>query len=188
MAKLVRGDKFTNYTVTSVLGTDVIKETTIEKIMDGKPTMFWFQRYMGCPPCRLDVHLLVMNHEKFIEKGVNIVVVMQSKPEIVLKDMVDKTLPFHLICDPTESLYKDLEIGDMAGFDQMSDSDKEKWDMKVKLMQEGGELYAHGEYEGNEAQAPAFFYLDKDMTVLEAHYAKTIADMPLAAEALAKIK
>ncbi len=188
MAKLEKGAKFPNYTVTSVLGTDVIAETTIEKIMDGKPTMFWFQRYMGCPPCRLDVHLLVMNHEKFLEKGVNIAVVMQSKPEIVLKDMVDKTLPFHLICDPTESLYKDLEIGDMDRSAEMTDEQKAKLGMKMEMMKEGGDLYAHGEYEGNEAQAPAFFYLDKDMTVLEAHYAKNIADMPLAAEALAKIK
>ena len=84
MAKIKAGDKFPNYTVDSVYGTDVIKGTTIEKIMNGKPTMFWFQRYMGCPPCRLDVHLLVMNYEKFIEKGVEVVVVMQSKPEIVL--------------------------------------------------------------------------------------------------------
>lgn len=188
MAKLVEGAKFPNYTVDSVLGTDVVRGTTIEKIMDGKPTMFWFQRYMGCPPCRLDVHLLVMNHEKFVEKGVNIVVVMQSKPEVVLRDMVDKTLPFHLICDPTESLYKDLEIGDMDKSVEMSDAEKAKMGMKRELMAAGGDLYAHGEYEGNEAQAPAFFYVDKDMTVIEAHYAKTIADMPLAQEALEKIK
>ena len=63
MAKLKTGDKFTNYTVDSVFGTDIVRSTTIEKIMDGKPTMFWFQRYIGCPPCRLDVHLLVMEHD-----------------------------------------------------------------------------------------------------------------------------
>lgn len=187
MAKLEKGAKFTNYTVDSVIGTEVVKGTTIEKIMDSKPTMFWFQRYMGCPPCRLDVHLLVMNYEKFVEKGVNIVVVMQSKPEIVLKDMVDKTLPFHLICDPTESLYKDLEIGSMEGKPELSPKEMEKMGMKMAMMKEGGEIYAHGEYEGNEAQLPAFFYVDKDMTVLEAHYAKNIADMPLAQEALDKI-
>ena len=186
MAKIKAGDKFTNYTVDSVYGTDIIRGTTIEKIMDGKPTMFWFQRYIGCPPCRLDVHLLVMNHEKFLEKGVNIVVVMQSQPEIVLRDMVDKTLPFHLICDPEEKLYKDLEIGDMSK--DLSEEDMKKLGMKKELMAAEPEKYAHGDYEGNERQAPAFFYLDKDMTVIEAHYAKTIADMPLAEEALVKIK
>ena len=187
MAKIKAGDKFPNYTVDSVYGTDVIKGTTIEKIMNGKPTMFWFQRYMGCPPCRLDVHLLVMNYEKFIEKGVEVVVVMQSKPEIVLKDMVDKTLPFHLICDPTESIYKDLEIGDMEK-DSMTEADMAKFAVKREMMAAEPEKYEHGEYESNEAQAPAWFWLDKDMTVIEAHYAKNIADMPLAQEALDKIK
>ena len=56
MAKIKAGDKFTNYTVDSVYGTDIIRGTTIEKIMDGKPTMIWFQRNIGSPPCRLDVH------------------------------------------------------------------------------------------------------------------------------------
>jgi len=56
------------------------------------------------------------------------------------------------------------------------------------MMKAEPDKYAHGDYEGNEEQAPAFFYVDKDMTVLEAHYARTIVDMPLADEALAKIK
>lgn len=187
MPKLKAGDIFPNYKVCSVLGTEIIPESDIKTIMGGKPTMFWFQRYIGCPPCRLDVHLLTVNYEKFVQKGVNIVVVMQSKPEIVLRDIVDNSLPFHLICNPDESLYKDLEIGDMSKDSPMSDKDKEKLGMKMEMMKEGGKLYEHGDYEGNEAQAPAFFYLDKDMTVIEAHYASNIADMPLAAEALEKI-
>ena len=42
--------------------------------------------------------------------------------------------------------------------------------------------------EGNEEQAPGWFYIDEDMTVIEAHYGNYTADMPLADEALAKIK
>ena len=45
--------------------------------------------------------------------------------------------------------------------------------------------YTHGEYEGIEEQLPAFFYLDKDLKVLTAHYAKGIGDMPTAEELLA---
>lgn len=184
MAKLVKGDKFPNYTV------DTVYESgkTIEQLMDGKPTMFWFQRYIGCPPCRLDVHLLMNAKPQFDEKGVNIIIVMQSKPEIVKRDMGDQTLPFHLICDPTESLYKDLEIGSMDPDNrpEMNEEERKKMAYKMQGITEMG--IVHGDYEGNERQLPAFFYVDKDMTVLEAHYAKNIADMPLAAEALAKIK
>ena len=189
MSKLVKGSVMPDYTVDSVYGRDVIRGTSISKIMNGKPTMFWFQRYIGCPPCRLDVHLLVMNYEKFLAKGVEIVVVMQSQPEIVLRDMVDQTLPFHLICDPTEALYHDLEIeaaSDGLRVD-MSEEDQKKMAMKVGLMKAEPDKYTHGDYEGNEQQLPAWFYVDKDMTVLNAHYAKNIADMPLAEDALALI-
>jgi len=45
--------------------------------------------------------------------------------------------------------------------------------------------YTHGEYEGIEEQLPAFFYMDKDMKILSAHYAKGLGDMPTAEEMLA---
>ncbi len=184
MAKLKAGDKFPDYTVDTVYESGL----KISRIMGGKPTMFWFQRYIGCPPCRLDVHLLMNAKPKFDEKGVNIAVVMQSKPEIVKRDMGDVTLPFPLICDPTESLYKDLEIGsmDMENRGELTEEEQKKMRYKMQGIQEMG--IVHGDYEGNERQLPAFFYVDSDMTVLEAHYARNIADMPLADEALAKIK
>ena len=111
MAKLEKGMKMPNFKLDTVFGTEIVKDVTFEQLVDGKPTFFWFQRYIGCPPCRMDVHLLSVAHPEFVEKGANIVVVMQSKPEIVLRDMNGQTLPFHLVCDPTESLYKELEIG-----------------------------------------------------------------------------
>lgn len=187
MAKLVRGDKFPNFTVDTVFGTDVKHGLTMEQLVDGKPTFIWFQRYIGCPPCRLDVHLLTQAYPQFVEKGCNVVVVMQSKPEIVLRDMNGQTLPFHLVCDPTESMYKELEIGSMDPDNkgEMTDEEKAKMAFKIAGMKENG--FEHGDYEGNERQLPAFFALDADMTVKQAHYARNIADMPLATEVLAKL-
>ena len=46
--------------------------------------------------------------------------------------------------------------------------------------------YEHGDYEGNEAQLPAFFAVDGEMNVLEAHYARNLGDMPFAKEVLEK--
>ena len=39
MAKIKAGDKFTNYTVDSVYGTDIIRGTTIEKIIEGNDVL-----------------------------------------------------------------------------------------------------------------------------------------------------
>ena len=113
---------------------------------------------------------------------------MQSKPEIVLRDMSDKTLPYHLVCDPSESIYKELEIGswDPENRGEMNEKERERMNMKREIMVKEG--YAHGEYEGNEQQLPAFFAVDGDLNVLYAHYARNLGDMPLADEVLAKIK
>ena len=188
MARLVKGDRFPDFTVDTVLGREVNKGLKISGITGGKPTMFWFLRYMCCTPCRLDVHLLTMKKPEFDAKGVNIVVAMQSKPEIVLRDMLDETLPFHLICDTDQALYKALELGERKpGWqDTMTEETKAKQLYKKQLIEEMG--LEHGEYEGNEEQRPGWFYIDGDMTVIEAHFGKYTADMPLADEALAKIK
>ena len=188
MAKLEKGMKMPNFKLDTVFGTEIVRDVTFEQLVDGKPTFFWFQRYIGCPPCRMDVHLLSVAHPEFVEKGANIVVVMQSKPEIVLRDMNGQTLPFHLVCDPTESLYKELEIGsfDPNNRGEMNEAEQARMAVKIQGMKENG--YEHGDYEGNEEQAPGWFYIDEDMTVIEAHYGNYTADMPLADEALAKIK
>ena len=186
MAKLEKGMKMPNFKLDTVFGTEIVKDVTFEQLVDGKPTFFWFQRYIGCPPCRMDVHLLSVAHPEFVEKGANIVVVMQSKPEIVLRDMNGQTLPFHLVCDPTESLYKELEIGNWNPEDMqnMTEKEAERMALKVAGMQENG--YEHGDYEGNEEQLPAFFAVDGEMNVLEAHYARNLGDMPMAGEVLEK--
>mgnify|MGYP003307605443 CR=1 FL=1 len=186
MARLVKGDKFPDFKVNTILGNQLNEGLTISEITAGKPTMFWFLRYMGCPPCRLDVHLLTMKKPEFDAKGVNIVVVMQSKPEIVLRDMNGQTLPFHLVCDPTESLYKELEIGsfDPNNRGEMNEAEQARMAVKIQGMKENG--YEHGDYEGNEQQLPAFFAVDGEMNVLEAHYARNLGDMPFAKEVLEK--
>jgi len=186
MAKLEKGMKMPNFKLDTVFGTEIMKDVTFEQLVDGKPTFFWFQRYIGCPPCRMDVHLLSVAHPEFVEKGANIVVVMQSKPEIVLRDMNGQTLPFHLVCDPTESLYKELEIGsfDPNNRGEMNEEEQARMAVKIQGMKENG--YEHGDYEGNEAQLPAFFAVDGEMNVLEAHYARNLGDMPFAKEVLEK--
>ena len=187
MAKLEKGMKMPNFKLDTVYGTEIVKDVTFEQLVDGKPTFFWFQRYIGCPPCRMDVHLLSVAHPEFVEKGANIVVVMQSKPEIVLRDMNGQTLPFHLVCDPTESLYKELEIGswDPENRGEMNEAEQARMAVKIQGMKENG--YEHGDYEGNEQQLPAMVLVDENGIVTFSHYAKNLVDMPSVDEMLAKL-
>jgi peroxiredoxin len=67
-----------------------------------------------------------------------------------------------------------------------SDSELEKMRAKRERIQAAG--IVHGKYEGNELKLPALFVVDKNASVLYAHYAKNIADMPTADELLEKLE
>lgn len=181
MAKLVKGDKFPNFTVDTAFENNL----TIEKIVDGKPTMFMVLRYIGCTVCRYDVHVLTQRYQEFVDKGVNVVVVMQSTPEIVQRDLEGGTLPFYLICDSKQEIYNTLEINPAEDMPSLVGADMEKLQAKGAKAAAAG--FKHGDYEGNEQQLPAFFFVDSDLTVKEAHYGKTIMDMPTVDDMLAKI-
>ena len=181
MARLVVGDKFPNFTVNTAFESGL----TIEQVIDNKPTMFMVLRYIGCTVCRYDVHVLTERYQEFVDRGVNVAVVMQSKPEIVQIDLAGATLPFHLICDEAHEIYKTLEILPAASMQELLGDGLEKLKAKGAKAAEVG--FAHGDYEGIEEQLPAFFYVDGDGIVKEAHYAKGIMDMPTVDEMLAKI-
>ena len=180
MARLAKGDSFPDFTVS----TQFENETSIKKIADGKPLMAVVLRYIGCPSCRYDVHMIQVNIEKFKEKGVNVAVVMQSTPESINKALADAPLDFPIICDPSYEIYNTLEVKPAETMQQLigSEASREKFAEKRAGIQALG--YAHGEYEGIEEQLPAFFYLDPDLTVLTAHYAEGIGDMPTVQEML----
>ena len=180
MARLVPGDSFPDFTVT----TQFESETSISKIAGGRPLMLVVLRYIGCPSCRYDVHRLQVNWEKFVEKGVSVAVVMQSTPEMIRKALADEPLSFPIICDPEFKIYNTLEVKPAASMKELggSEASMAKFMEKRAAIQELG--YAHGEYEGIEEQLPAFFYMDADLKVLTAHYADGIGDMPTAEEML----
>ena len=181
MAKLVKGDKMPNF----VLDTAFENGVSFEKIVGGKPTMFVVLRYIGYTVCRYDVHMITERYDEFVKKGVNVAVVMQSTPAMVQKDLDGATLPFYLVCDDQQEVYKTLDISPAPDMPSLVGTDMAA--LQAKGAQAAAAGFKHGEYEGNEQQLPAFFFVDGDMTVTEAHYATTIVDMPTVDEMLAKI-
>ena len=181
MARLSVGSIFPDYTVS----TQFEGATTIGRIAGGKPLMLVVLRYIGCPSCRYDVHMLQVNYEKFVKKGVSVAVVMQSTPDSIRSALQDEPLSFPIICDPEYAIYRGLEIGPAGSREELLGGEEaaRKFMKKREAIQELG--YTHGEYEGIEEQLPAFFYMDEDRKVMTAHYAKGIGDMPTAEEMLA---
>jgi len=183
MAKLVRGDKFPNFKFKTHTGADC----AISDIVDGKPTQILVVRYIGCTVCVYDCYCIQQRLDEFKAKGVNVAVMMQSTPENASEylEAHNLKLDFPIICNPDQSFYKALDIFPAASMEELLGGDMAKLQIKSGKAKECG--FEHGKYEGNERQKPAFFFLDGDMTVKEAHYATTIVDIPTVDEMLAKI-
>lgn len=147
-----------------------------------KKTALVFLRYWGCTLCQYDIHLLAQAHGEICTGGSQMFVVLQSDPVRLAGELGKaEALPFSIICDPEQKLYKQFGIGAAASMAKMADV--KMLGKAVKATKLG---FKHGEYEGEEKQLPAAFVVDSGRRILYAHYAKSISDMPDAAE-LAKL-
>jgi peroxiredoxin len=181
MTRLTKGNKMPDFTV----NTANRKNIRISEIADGKPSMMIVLRYIGCPLCRLDVHMLNERYDEFINKGVTVFFVMQSKPESIRRDLKDSPVPFEIVCDDKLEIYKTLCIDPAKTKEELlGDGAAKLAERKEKIEKLG---IVHGENEGIEEQLPAFFYLDKDLNVKYSHYAENIVDMPTIDDMLAMI-
>lgn len=180
--KLNVNDRFPQFTFNTESQTGV---TTDDVLKNGR-TVFWVLRYIGCTTCRYDVHQIMLHYDEFKARGVQVYVVMQSDPAVVREDLKDSPLPFHIICDEAQEIYKTLEIPATETKEERQPTDPAdiaKLQAKIEKVRASG--FVHGKYEGNEQQLPAMFVVEEDGSVSYAHYAKNNIDMPTVDEMLA---
>ncbi|MGI5839231.1 MAG: peroxiredoxin-like family protein [bacterium] len=139
----------------------------------GKKTVLLFLRYYGCTLCQLDIRRLAQNYDKIEAAGGQVFVVLQSEPETIAGQMAENDLPFMLICDPAQTLYKEFAIPVAASVEEMLGGKT-----KAKIAELEGTGLKHGKYEGEEQQLPAVFVVDTDGRITYVHYAKDLADIP----------
>jgi peroxiredoxin len=154
-------------------------------LKEQKKTVLWVLRYIGCTTCRYDVDIIAKNYAKFLEKGAQVLVVMQSDPAIVRRDLAGYDYPVQIICDQEQNIYKTLEIPATETKEQfISKSIPNMAKLAVRMAVVKASGFVHGDYEGNEQQLPALFILDDTGKVLYAHYASHFVDMPSLEEVL----
>jgi peroxiredoxin len=144
-------------------------------------TVLMFLRYMGCPICQMKIAELKRQFPLFKERGVSLLVVLQSTPENITPMISEKEMPFVIVCDPQERLFTlyGVKPGSIFGYVTPTTI--------VRAIRAVGKGFKHGKYEGNEKQLPATFIIDKNGTVAYAHYGKNVADVPKTEKLLAKI-
>jgi Peroxiredoxin len=140
---------------------------------EGKPTFLMFLRYYGCTVCQVDMHHLQAKYKEFEEKGAKVLVVLQSKPELIAEQITKETFAFDIVCDPEQKLYKEFEI-----MPAKSKLGMVSTGLFSKMKEAKALGLEHGEYEGDEQQLPALFLLGNSGEIMYAHYAKNLTDMP----------
>ena len=159
----------------------------MHEVLKGK-TVLWVLRYIGCPTCRLDVHLIAQRYGEFAAKGAQVFAVMQSDRAHIENDLraTGAVLPFEIICDPDQKIYEELEI--MPGAPDGPPPEGEVLERLIeKVKAAEAEGFVHGDYEGNEQQLPALFILDETGAAVYARYARDPMDMPTVDEVLAML-
>jgi peroxiredoxin len=185
MAKLSAGDSFPDFEFRTASGLDL---KTHEVIKKAKKTVFWVLRYVGCTTCRYDIHVIKERYQEFRDKDSQVLVVLQSQPEVVQADLKGDEAPYEIICDPDQAIYKRFSIEPAAtkeGLRPTDPADLKKLDEKREKIKASG--FVHGKYEGDENQLPALFIVGQDTSVLYAHYAASIINMPTVDEVLEKL-
>lgn len=136
-------------------------------------TCIIFLRYYGCTICQLDIMDFKREYEKIMACKSQIKIVLQSDPKLVSENITQDDLPFDIICDKDQELYKLFSINPAKNTLKMLDLKAIKKVQKTRKLK-----IKHGEYEGNELQLPAVFIVNKSRNVLYSHYGKSVGDVP----------
>lgn len=170
MAKLVKGGRMPDFTFDTPYETGRSLAATAAA---APKTALVFLRYYGCTLCQYDIQQLARRYDELSAAGGQLLVVLQSDPQLLAGQLPKGSLPFEIICDPQQALYRQFEILPAPSMEKLADAKAMAKIAKAKLAG-----FKHGAYEGEELQLPAAFVLDGNCTLLYAHYGRTVADLP----------
>jgi len=171
MAKIIAGQKMPDFAFNTPFETGRALAETARRT--GGKTALVFLRYYGCTLCQYDIHQFAAQHDKIAAAGGQMLVALQSDPEKLAGELTKESLPFDILCDPGQNLYKEFDIAPAESQAKMADAATMGKIAKAKLAG-----FKHGDYEGDELQLPAVFVVDPELNVTYAHYGKTVSDIP----------
>ncbi|MBR0138865.1 MAG: redoxin family protein [Firmicutes bacterium] len=183
-AKLRAGDKFPSFTYDTAWEDG---KNTDDLFAKADKTVFWVLRYLGCTVCRLDVEMVKERYEEFRAKGAQVCFLMQSDKAHGQAEFGENRLPFDLILDNKLDFYQSLKIESAKNKQALLGNLANLGKLTAKGAKCAKYGFSHGDFEGDELQLPAMFIVGRDGTVLDAHYAENIMDMPVIDEVLAKL-
>ncbi len=158
---------------------DDSKEYFIES--QGKKSIIFFLRYVGCLVCQLDMKRINDKVSSFRNKNTEVFVVLQSTIERIESYQEIQQFDFTIVSDPSSKIYNSYAVKKGNIFQFLTP----KLIPKVFKSLKSG--FRHGKLEGEETQLPAVFIIDENHKINYCYYGKSISDLPSVNELLQKI-
>lgn len=176
MAIISIGDLFPDLSFETYSG----QQMTVSEAVTGKAhTVFWVMRFIGCRTCQYDMDELAQSYAAFTQRDTQVFVVLQSKRDSIIGLKGDYSVPFDIICDPTRSLYRALDVHATATKeDRIPVTPEGLARLAEKQQAVKARNYQPGSVEGEAQQLPALFIIDQERRVQYAHYAVDSVDIP----------
>ena len=181
MPHLNKGDRMADFTYVTPYSSANRLSQTVKKC-PGR-TAIVFLRYYGCRMCQLDMLDYAEQYEAIRAAGGQLLVVLQSDPAKLAAQIPAGSVPYQIVCDPEQKLYREFDIRPASSKETMKDESS-----AAKFARIEARGLVHGDYEGEELQLPAAFVVDHDLNVTWAHYGQVISDTPTAEELAALVR
>ena len=137
----------------------------------GRPLALVFSRYVGCPVCQMTTVELTRMAPEFTRAGAALAIVFQSNPERLAAFAQRQAPGAILLGDPEGRVYAAYGVeASLAGYLAPGNLPG-----IFRAIRQG---YGHGAFEGRETQQPAAFVIDAAGQIRQAHYGRTITDLP----------
>jgi len=146
-------------------------------------TALVFHRFYGCRFTRYAILDYSRGYEAIQGKGGQILMVLQSKPEIMLQELRPGEVPFPILCDPEGKLYELFAVKPGSSEEQVLKADKCRETVE-KAVAAG---IVKGTPEGDPMQLPAVLILDREKNLLARRDGCCGADVPSAEELAAML-
>ncbi|MBI9105602.1 MAG: PatB family C-S lyase [Spirochaetales bacterium] len=177
MNKLAISDKVRNFSYNTPWENNIDFNSKLDK-----KTYLVFLRYFGCTLCQVDIQEYIKRYKEFTDKGAQLFIVLQSTPEIIKENVKKADIPYTIICDPEQELYKLYNLN--TAYSEMGMASKKVLVKGIKALNMG---VKHGKYEGNELQLPAAFLFNIKGEAEFVQYGTDAADIPDIDEMLEKL-
>lgn len=165
--KFKPGDKLPEIVLSPVYG-DSIHSSQLK----GKKIFITFNRYVRCPLCNFRTHELLEHYDTLKQNGLVIISIYESGKELLTQYTTKEEVPFMMIADPQEKLYKLFKV------------QKSWWKTFLGVFNHYEEKHSKGktffkssyERDGHLNRIGADFLIDENGVIQIAYYGKFVGD------------